>query len=205
MKIAIDGPSASGKGTISKILSSKLHLSYLNTGKIYRIVALLARNLGGHLKTSALKIASEIEKHFKEQQENDQIYTEEVAKITSQIATFPEVREALLQFQKSFISNSEGVIMEGRDIGTVIMPNADFKFYLDASPEVRAERRVLQLKKDSKEANFSSILEDIKARDRNDIEREVAGLKIAKDAHYIDTSNKSIEDVINEILSIIKV
>jgi cytidylate kinase len=204
MKIAIDGPSASGKGTISKILSQKFGAEYLNTGKIYRIIAVLSKDLKGDLKSSALQVASEITKHFKEQNQNTKIYTEEIAKITSEIAKIPELREVLAKFQQDFIKNHNKVILEGRDIGTVIMPNADFKFYLDASAEERAKRRVLQLTDAGKKANYEEILQEIKARDKNDTEREIAGLKIAQDAYYVSTDGKTIDEVITEITSIIE-
>jgi len=200
MKIAIDGPSASGKGTISKILAKNLNMFYLNTGKIYRIVAMLALKKGGDLKTSSLEIAKNIEVHYKNEEDNKNIYTQEIAKITSEIAKIPELRSALLNFQKNFAQNTDNIIIEGRDIGTVIMPNADFKFYLDASPEVRAKRRELQLKNDGKEANFTSILNEIKERDKNDMEREVSSLKKAEDAHFIDTGTRTIDEVVNEIM-----
>lgn len=207
MKIAIDGPSASGKGTISKILSQKLNAYYLNTGKIYRIIAFLANkeflanSKSGDLKQIAIKFANEINQHFKEQAEEKGIYTEENAKITSQIASFPEVRKALLEFQQEFVSKNDNIILEGRDIGTVIMPNADFKFYLDASPEERAKRRVLQL---GSNEDFQKILKDISLRDKNDSERETSALKIASDANYIDTTGKTIDEVISTMLNVIK-
>jgi cytidylate kinase len=206
MKIAIDGPSASGKGTISKILSQKLNAYYLNTGKIYRIIAFLANKeflangKSGDLNQIAIKFANEINQHFKEQAEEKGIYTEENAKITSQIASFPEVRKALLEFQQEFVSKNDNIILEGRDIGTVIMPNADFKFYLDASPEERAKRRVLQL---GSNEDFQKILNDISLRDKNDSERETSALKMASDAYYIDTTSKTIDEVISVMLSII--
>lgn len=202
MKIAIDGPSASGKGTISKILSKKLNAHYLNTGKIYRIVAFLANKSGGDLKTEAIKVAKEIKKHFADQSEEKGIYTEENAKITSLIASITEIRASLLEFQQDFAKNNDNIILEGRDIGTVIMPNADFKFYLDASAEERARRRTLQLNLTGPE-DFQKILNDINRRDKNDSEREVAALTIPKDSHYIDTTNKTIDEIINLMLEII--
>ncbi len=204
MKIAIAGPSASGKGTVSKILAKKLNAEYLNTGKIYRIIALLASKEKGNLVENALKIAQEIDFHFKEQAENDEIYTEEIARITSEIAKIPEIRNALILFQQNFANSGKSVILEGRDIGTIIMPNAEFKFFLDANAEERAKRRVLQLKSSGKPANFEEILEDIKKRDENDTNRSIAELKIAPDAYYLDTSSKTIEEVIDEIIKVIK-
>jgi cytidylate kinase len=207
MKIAIDGPSASGKGTISKILAQKLNAYYLNTGKIYRIIGFLANKeflaneKKGDLKQIAIKFATEINQHFKEQAEEKGIYTEENAKITSYISSFPEVRMALLEFQQEFVNNNDNIILEGRDIGTVIMPNADFKFYLDASPEERAKRRVLQL---GNNEDFQKILNDILLRDKNDSERETSALKMANDAHYIDTTSKTIDEVISAMIALIK-
>lgn len=199
MKIAIDGPSASGKGTISKILSTKLGAIYLNTGKIYRIVALVASRQAGDVATNAIAVCQNIEKHFKEQEGNNEIYTEENAKVTSHIAKIPEVRKALLGFQQSFAQNNSDVILEGRDIGTVIMPNADYKFYLDASPEERAKRRAKQLN-----IPYSQdILNDIQSRDKNDSERSIAALTIPADAIYIDTTNKTIEETIQHMLDVI--
>ena len=199
MKIAIDGPSASGKGTISKILAKELGAVYLNTGKIYRIVALVASKQKEDLTEAAINVCHNIEKYFLEEGENDKIYTEENARLTSEIAKIPEVRSGLLEFQKSFALKNENVILEGRDIGTVIMPNADFKFYLDASPEERARRRALQLGI----TDTSSILKDITSRDKNDSERKNAALKIADDAIYIDTTNMGVEEVVKKILNIV--
>lgn len=199
MKIAIDGPSASGKGTISKILAQKLGCTYLNTGKIYRIVAFTAFKMEGDLKQNALQVCKEIAKHFKEQSNEQGIYSEENAKLTSYIATMEEVRESLLEFQKSFAKTEERVILEGRDIGTVIMPNADFKFYLDASPSERARRRALQIGS----SDMEKILKEITERDANDAGRKVAALKRAEDAIYIDTTTKTIEETVEEILNII--
>ena len=139
-----------------------------------------------------------------EQGKNNEIYTEANAKITSEIAKIPELRELLVKFQQDFAKKTNNVILEGRDIATVILPNADFKFFLDASPEERARRRVLQLKEAGKPANFEEILKDVEARDKNDREREVAGLKVADDAYYIDTSAKSIDEVVEEIFQVIK-
>ena len=202
MKIAIDGPSASGKGTISKILAKKIPAFYLNTGKIYRIIALLASQKTGDIIKNAIELSKNVEKHFIEQSDNTDIYTEENAKITSQIAVLPEIRSALLEFQQNFAKNGENVILEGRDIGTVVMPDADFKFYLDASPEERAKRRMLQLGTDNPEL-YQKTLNDIVARDKNDMERKIAALTIAKDAIYIDTTFKSIDDVIEIMLQIL--
>lgn len=204
MKIAIDGPSASGKGTISKILAVRLNAVYLNTGKIYRIIAFLASKLPGNLEKNAIFIAKDIKKHFIEQAENNEIYTEENAKVTSEIAKILEVRNLLIDFQREFAEKSENVILEGRDIGTAILPNADFKFYLDASLEERTRRRTLQLGKSITSMEFKRIFEEIKQRDENDSEREHSALKIAKDAHYIDTTGLDIEAVVNTILNIIK-
>lgn len=203
MKIAIDGPSASGKGTISKLLAHQLNAFYLNTGKIYRIVALVASKMQGDLTQNAIVVANDIEKHYKAQEENNDIYTEEVAKITSQIAKLPEIRDLLFNFQRSFALNNKNVILEGRDIGTIILPEADFKFYLDASAEERANRRVRQLGGEASKEQYQEILNNIKERDENDSSRKTAALKIAEDAHYIDTTNLSINDVIAKILSII--
>jgi cytidylate kinase len=205
MKIAIDGPSASGKGTISKILAEKLNAFYLNTGKIYRIVAFLAtKEKGGDIQSNAIEIAKNIDFHFKNESKNSAIYSEENSKITSKIAQIPEIRKLLVKFQRDFAEHESNIILEGRDIGSVIMPNADFKFYLDASPEERARRRMLQIRGHGANGDYEKILFDIKERDKNDSERSEAALIITKDAHYIDTTSKTIDEVVKSILDIIK-
>ena len=131
MKIAIDGPSAGGKGTVAKMLAKMLAIPYLSTGKLYRIVALCAAKAGDNLEKEALNAALNIERNFFLEADNKNIYTEQTAALASKIAQVPQIRTALLQFQKDFANSASGAILEGRDIGTVILPDADFKFYLD--------------------------------------------------------------------------
>lgn len=199
MKIAIDGPSASGKGTISKILGEKIGAAVLNTGAIYRVVAFEASRMEGNLEENAISIALDIESHYHKNLDNDTIYTESNAVITSQIAKNTEVRFHLLSFQRRFAEINKRAILEGRDIGSVILPKADFKFYLDASLEERARRRALQIP----ESDEKSILALLKERDNNDKSRKEAALIIPEEAHYIDTTSLNPSEVILSMLAII--
>lgn len=200
MKIAIDGPSASGKGTIAKLLAEKLSLTYLNTGKIYRIVANEASKMNGDVLTNALHVSGHFSEYWELEHVPSEIYSSENGMRTSKLSQNSQIRHNLMQFQLDFIQNNGNIILEGRDIGTVVMPNADFKFYIDASAEERAKRRVQQLGGD---ADYNQILMDLKTRDENDKSRTISALKIADDAVYIDTTNLSIDAVMDVILRLV--
>jgi len=193
--IAIDGPAAAGKGTISKAVASALGFAHLDTGLLYRAVG--ARNLTGEDPIEAARALSA------EDLENTNLRTADVAQAASKVAVIPEVREALIDFQRAFARREGGAVLDGRDIGTVICPDAEVKLYVTASAEVRAERRFKELAAKDPATNFETVLADVKERDQRDIERATAPLKPADDAVIIDTSELSIDDAINAALSAI--
>lgn len=210
MLIAIDGPAASGKGTIARRVASHFGLSYLDTGKLYRAVGLKLMGKYPNLRTSDdvtsdIKIASteEAEQLNLDQLDNEELETEDVGRYASIVSAIPEVRKALFNLQKEFSAREKGAVLDGRDIGTVICPDADFKFFITANPEIRAERRFLQLQSKKKHVTKASVLEDILSRDRRDSGRKIAPLEPAKDALSIDTSNMSIEDVFQKVKNVI--
>ena len=197
--IAIDGPAASGKGTIADLLAEKLKLPVLHTGNIYRAIGckLIENSISPENQKEAVKFAEELQlKDLK----NDKLAEEIVGNYASKIAIYSELRQATHKFQRSFIENAEkGAIIEGRDIGTVICPEATYKFYITADVEIRAKRRSLQ----NLNIDYNIILNDLKIRDERDSSRQAAPLKPAEDAIIIDSSSLSIIEVIDRIEAII--
>ncbi len=211
--IAIDGPAGSGKSTIAKLLSEKMGYIYLDTGAMYRAAALyfIRKNIKPCEKDkiiSELKnININIEYHLDKQlvflngeDVTEKIRTPEVSSMASNIAVIPDVRIMLVDIQRN-IANNNNVIMDGRDIGTYVLPHADKKFYLTATVEERAVRRYKELKEKGCNVNLTELKKEIKKRDENDMNREFAPLKKASDAILIDTTNKSIEQVVAKILA----
>lgn len=189
--IAVDGPAASGKGTMSRRLASYYGLAYLDTGTLYRGVGwlMLARNLDPRDEPAAVEIAQ----NFATSQIADaDIRTADVGRAASVVAAVPGVRAALFDFQRNFAmwppGRVEGAILDGRDIGTVVYPEATVKFYITASPEVRAKRRYEELLLQDPSTDYEETLEQIKRRDQRDSSRESAPMRPAKDAEFIDTS-----------------
>ncbi len=211
--IAIDGPSGAGKSTISKILAEKLGYEYISTGAMYRLVGFLADKQGifnndKEVKKLCEEISDKIyfkngKIFYKEKDYTEKIYENRVSMLASDISKRKEVREALGKLQRE-IGLKQPSILEGRDIGTIIFPDARYKFYLDASPKVRAKRRFEELKKMGEDIDFDTVYKEIIQRDKNDSERDIAPLRIAEDAIYIDTSNLSINQVIEKIIKVIK-
>ena len=209
--VAIDGPAGSGKGTVTEALSKKLGLVNIGTGSAYRCVALetINQNISVEEKDKIVKMLEDIKIDFEIKNGKDEILLngqnvtkrirqKDVAKIVSKISEIKEVRENLNNiFLK--ISQGKNVIMEGRDIGTCVFPDADVKIYLDATPEERAKRREKQNKEQGIDMTYEEILENIKARDKSDKEREIGALKKADDAIYIDSSNMEIKEVVETI------
>lgn len=210
INIAIDGTAGSGKGSVSKQLAKRLGFFHLDTGAIYRSVAYAAleqkispndeKNLEKMLKNINFHV--ELEKNGENQvQKNilngedlkEKIRTEEISEASSIVSQFKEVREFATSIQHK-IANKYDVIIEGRDIGTVVLPSADFKFFLTASPEVRARRRLAQL--NLPEGEFESVLNEIKGRDRRDSLRAISPLKVADDAIYVDNSNQTVDETV---------
>jgi CMP/dCMP kinase len=199
MIIAIDGPSASGKGTIGRALATKLGYHYLDTGSLYRMVGYRVMKTGADPRddVACAKIAAEIDVALFCDAD---LRGELVGGYASKVAALPSVREALLQFQRKFAAQKPGAVLDGRDIGTVICPDADYKFYITASVEARSQRRHLQ----DPLSDYAAIKADIETRDHRDSTRNIAPLKPAADATVIDTSNFTPQQVLNQIFEKIK-
>jgi cytidylate kinase len=194
--IAIDGPAAAGKGTISKAVAAHFGFAHLDTGLLYRAVG--ARVLGGEkpLEAAQSLVAADLEA--------EGLRTAEVAQAASKVAVIAEVRQALVDFQRSFARRAGGAVLDGRDIGTVICPDAEAKLFVTASAEVRARRRFLELSENGSDSDYDTVLADVKARDERDMNRSEAPLKPADDAVVIDTSDLSIEAAIAAAIAVIK-
>ncbi len=187
--IAIDGPAAAGKGTISKAVAAHFGFAHLDTGVLYRAVG--ARMLDGVEPVAAAQTLTA------EDMENDApLRSAAVAQAASKVAVIPEVRAALLDFQRAFARRAGGAVLDGRDIGTVICPEAEAKLFVTASAEVRAERRFLELSAKGGTSTREEVLADVKERDARDMGRADAPLKPADDAVIVDTSDLSIADAI---------
>lgn len=208
--ITVDGPSGVGKGTLSQFLTCKTGFHLLDSGAIYRALAFGAtkNNLALDDVPGLVALAEALPVEFKAtsilydgEDVTSNVRTEEVAAVASTVAVIPEVRAALLNRQKNF-AQSPGLIADGRDMGTVVFPNSPLKLYLTASAEVRAERRVKQLKNQGIDASITQITKDIKERDERDTGRKTAPLKPAEDAIVIDTSDLDIEAVCQKALSL---
>lgn len=195
--VAIDGPAAAGKGTISKEVAVHFDLAHLDTGLLYRAVG--ARMLRGEDPTAAAQtlVASDLE--------NPELRTADVAQAASKVAVIPEVRAALLNFQRAFARRSGGAVLDGRDIGTVICPRAEVKLFVTASAEVRAQRRLSELQERGFDTDLETVLADVKARDDRDMTRADAPLRPAGDAVTIDTSELSIGEAVAQAIAAVKV
>jgi cytidylate kinase len=194
--IAIDGPAASGKGTVARLLGEKLSFPVLYTGNIYRAVAhkLLVNKIDPHNINEAINFAKNLK--LEDLENNPELNLEQVGQYASIIGVYPELRKATYDFQRNFITENQSSVIEGRDIGTVICPEANFKFYITADVEVRAKRRSLQ----QSDIAYETILADLKLRDERDMNRAVAPLKPADDAIIIDNSEMDIKQTLNELL-----
>lgn len=186
--VAIDGPAAAGKGTISKAIAARFGLAHLDTGLLYRAVG--ARTLRGF---GAVEAAEKLQP---DDLQASNLRTAEVAQAASRVAVIADVRSALTQFQRDFARREGGAVLDGRDIGTVICPEAEVKLFVTASAEVRAQRRFAELQDGDSETTYEQVLADVKARDERDMNRAEAPLKPAADALLIDTSTLSIEDAV---------
>ena len=214
--ITVDGPSGAGKGTLCYALAEKLGYALLDSGAIYRVTALAAlqrktdltnesalAELARHLDIQFIPQNGEVNILLAGMNVSHLIRTQEVADAASKVAVFPEVRSALLQLQQDFAKN-DGLIADGRDMGTVVFPNAQVKLFLDASAEERTKRRYKQLQNKGINGNFEQILAEIKERDFRDRNREVAPLKPAYDALLLDSTTLSIGEVIDQALAYIQ-
>ncbi len=202
MIIAVDGPSAAGKGTIAKAIATHLGYHFLDTGSLYRMVALAMLKAGkpaGDVK-SAVGFAETLEPA---RVVDKDLRTETVAGMASEVAAIPAVRKALLEFQRNFAKREPGAVLDGRDIGTVVCPEADLKFFVTASTQVRANRRLAELKSLGVKTDFKAVLEDIWARDERDAARTAAPTKQADDAIMIDTSELDRDEVLAAVMGVI--
>ncbi len=194
--IAIDGPAAAGKGTLSKAVAAHFGFAHLDTGLLYRAVG--AKTLLGvePIEAALALVAEDL---------NDtDLRTPEVTQAASRVAVIAEVRGALVDFQRAFAQRSGGAVLDGRDIGTVICPEAQIKLFVTASAEVRAERRFLELNAKGDPSTRGQVLADVQARDARDMGRVEAPLKPAEDAFHIDTSELSIEAAVAQAIAVIE-
>ena len=212
--IAIDGPSGVGKSTIARKLAAELSCLYVDTGAMFRCLALSwgkqgcpESDLSLHELGESTKIDFKDEQIFCDEIDvTDEIRSEKISSLASRISLFPSIREVMKKKQQAMVKeeceagNYNGAILEGRDIGTVVFPSADYKYYLDASPEIRAERRYLQLQRQNVDLDFKKILFAICERDHQDKNRILAPLKAAEDAITIDTGNMNIDEVMKHLL-----
>lgn len=190
--IAIDGPAASGKGTLARNLATHYGFHHLDTGLTYRAVAkaLIDQGLPLDDETIAARVAQELDLKGLDR---TVLSAHEIGEAASKVAVMPEVRRALVEAQRKFAENLPGTVLDGRDIGTVVCPDAPVKLYITASAEVRAERRFNEMRAKNADADYNEVLDDLKRRDERDMNRVTSPLKPASDAHLIDTSKMDIE------------
>ncbi len=214
MIITVDGPAAAGKGTLSSVLAQKYGLAYFDTGMVYRAVGLEMTLLGKDLdnEAEALKIADNLTfSQMMALSKHPDFRSALGGQNASVVSAYPSVRASLLKMQQDFSKNpvfadgtpANGAIYDGRDTGTVVCPQADIKFFVTASPEVRAERRFKEFQAKGTDITYNEVLADVKARDERDMNRAVAPMKPAADAIILDTSNDTIEEVLRRAVEII--
>ena len=219
--VTIDGPSGAGKSTISKLLAARLHYTYLDTGAMYRVVGLQVERAGldlkaGDARKKLAQLLDSLEMTLASGEEGEEtraflhgedvsevIRTPEIAMVASRVSAEPEVRKKLTEMQRA-IGNKGAIVAEGRDMGTVVFPQATHKFFLDAGPEERARRRQKQLLEKGQKVDYAELLEQIKKRDRDDSSRSLAPLKPAADAIVIDSSRMSIDEVVSYMLQTVQ-
>ncbi len=192
MIIAIDGPAASGKGTLARRLAEALNLPHLDTGLLYRATARVLLDHGQSLGNEEAAVAAARSLALTDF-DADLLRWRQMGEAASIVAAIPQVREALIEMQRTFARRPGGAVIDGRDIGTIICPEAEVKIFVTASPEARASRRALELKGQGEEIDYAEILEDIRRRDARDAGRSTAPLKVAEDAVVLDTTKLDIE------------
>jgi cytidylate kinase len=203
MIIAIDGPAASGKGTLAKRLAKHYGYRHLDTGVIYRAVAKALLDMGADLTDEALAVSVALRLDL-EKFGDPALKAQAVGDAASVVSAHPRVREVLLNFQRQFAASPPGAVLDGRDIGTVICPDADVKIFVVADAKVRARRRALEVRERGEEADEAAVLADILKRDERDRNRAVAPLKPAADAHLLDNSHLDIEGGVRAAIDIIE-
>jgi CMP/dCMP kinase len=203
MIIAIDGPAASGKGTLGKRLAAHYGLRHLDSGLLYRAVAKAVLDTGRPIGDSGAAVAAA--KALDPNQIDEVVLkTPLVGEAASFVSAIPEVRAALVAFQRGFAAKPPGAVLDGRDIGTIICPNADVKIYVTATPQVRARRRTAEYRGQGRDIDEASVLADIVKRDERDQNRAVAPLKQAQDAHLLDTTHLDIDAAIRAAIDIVE-
>lgn len=203
MIIAVDGPSAAGKGTLARGLAKALGFHFLDTGSLYRAVGLMMLRHGKSLNDtdSAAHFAATLDLPSIR---DDDLRNEDVAHAASRISVYPKVRANLLQFQRDFARKAPGAVLDGRDIGTVVCPDADLKFFVTAATDVRARRRFDELKGLGHETTYDAVLDDVMARDERDATRATAPSVMADDAIMIDTSELTADEVLKAVLDVVR-
>ncbi|HEU4659676.1 MAG TPA: (d)CMP kinase [Pseudolabrys sp.] len=203
MIIAIDGPAASGKGTLGKKLAAHYALRHLDTGLIYRAVAKAVLDSGGRPDDPAVAIQAARALNPSDFDEAA-LKTHAVGEAASIVSAIPEVRAALVDFQRAFAAKPPGAVLDGRDIGTVICPDADVKIYVTATPEVRAQRRAAEYHAQGRDIDEAAVLADIRRRDERDSQRATAPLRQAPDAYLLDTTHLSIDAAVRAAIDIVE-
>lgn len=202
MIVAIDGPAASGKGTLAKRIADHFGLAHLDTGLLYRAVARDVLDRGGALEDDQAAAAAALDLD-PDTLEDPSLRDRQTGEAASIVARMPAVRAAILDYQRDFARRPEGAVLDGRDIGTVVCPDADVKIYVTATPEVRAQRRCLELQGRGEVTTYDAVLSDIRQRDQRDASREVSPMRPAADAILLDTSNLGIEAAFNIAVGVI--
>jgi cytidylate kinase len=200
--IAVDGPAASGKGTIARALARHFGLPHMDTGLLYRAVALKLWRWGGDPSNEFEALRACAELGF--DPEDEELRSEPVSRIASKVSSYASVRDALLERQRDFAAQEGGAVLDGRDIGTIIAPSADVKLFVTASPEVRAQRRVRELLERGMPGHYDDVLLDIRARDERDTHRDIAPLRQADDAILLDTSDLDVDQAVAEAIRLVE-
>jgi cytidylate kinase len=201
--IAIDGPAASGKGTLARRLAAHFNLPHLDTGLLYRATACALLDEGLPLGDTAAAVAAARGLSLTDF-DDAKLRTREMGEAASVVAADPQVRAALIDMQRNFAARAEGAVLDGRDIGTVICPDAKVKIFVTAGPETRAQRRALELAARGEEADYAGILADVKKRDERDSKRGAAPLSVADDAFVLDTTDLDIDGAFRAALAVVE-
>ena len=201
--VAIDGPAAAGKGTISRAVAEEFGFSYLDTGSLYRAVGVKVLEIGGGVIDPA--VAARLAGNLSQADlDRDDLRTAMAGQAASKVAAMPAVRAALLEFQKTYARRDGGAVLDGRDIGTVICPDAEVKIYVTASDEIRAARRHKELVVTMPDLTVEQVLTDLQARDARDANRDTAPMKAADDALLLDTTALSIDEAVQQAIAVIR-
>lgn len=216
VSVAIDGPAGAGKSSIARAAAERLHYIYVDTGALYRTIGLAAARSNTNIEDddeisellskidiSILFLNGEQHVVLNNEDVSSEIRTEQASMMASRVSAIPAVRAYLLDMQRNF-AKTDNILMDGRDIGTVVIPNADVKIFLTASPEIRARRRVAQLAEKGIEADYDEVLKDIITRDYNDSHRDIAPLKPAEDAILFDTSDITLDQSVERLVNIVE-